>query len=297
MRGQRRDCRLHPGSETRRGVGRQPEVLAQPPGMREVVQGDERLHPPLPASVENRRVARQRPVIDLAGRRFDPRPLHTESKAVAAEGGGAIEVLLVARPEVDGHARRLHAPGPLPPHPVVGGLAGAVEAPFDLESRRGDAETKSFGEDGPRRGRRRNGARRPRPRAGGPPGAWRRLSWQPPSWWSPSWWSPSWWPPSWREQPAWWWRPVSRRMRRASSCAPRQRARSGCRRGRRRTRVSAWHGVSGPSEPVSAHRVHAPRTNSGRVDAAIVCEHASRAHGETSAFPREGARRRRGHPD
>ena len=93
--------------------------------MGEVVQRHERLHAPRPAALEDRGVALEGAVVDLARCRLDPRPLDAEAEGVAAERGGAVECSSwrfqksTARP--DGSTR----PGPLPPDPVVGGLARA----------------------------------------------------------------------------------------------------------------------------------------------------------------------------
>ena len=131
---------LDPRPVAVRSVVRQPEVLAQPGGVGEVMEGDERFETALPARPQDGGVVLQRAVVDLSLGRLDPGPLDTEANGVATQGRGAVEVLVVAVPEVHRQSRRLHPSGVLPSHPVVGGLARAVEAAFDLVPGRGHPE-------------------------------------------------------------------------------------------------------------------------------------------------------------
>lgn len=111
------------------------------------MEGDQRLETPLPARLEDRRVATEGDVVDLPRYRLDSGPFDAEAKRVAAQRRGAIEVLLVVVPEIHGQPRRLDTPRPLPTDPVVGGLARPVEAALDLEPRGGHPEAETGGED------------------------------------------------------------------------------------------------------------------------------------------------------
>src|SRR5439155_22815731 len=126
-------------------VDGEPELLAQPRRVGEVVQGHERLEAALTAGVEDRRIALEGGVVDGALGGFHARPLDRQPERVAAGGDGAIELLLVPVPEPEGVAAGLDPPGALPTAPVVRRPAGAVVAALDLEPRGGHAEAKSLG--------------------------------------------------------------------------------------------------------------------------------------------------------
>ena len=70
--------------------------------MGEVVQRDDGLQAPRRAQGEDLGVALERGVVERAGPRLEPRPLHREAEGVAADGGGAVERLLGVAPEVAG---------------------------------------------------------------------------------------------------------------------------------------------------------------------------------------------------
>ena len=133
-RGQLGGHQPHVGGEPGRRVGPEPEVLAQPVRMGEVVEGDQRGEPAVHAAVDDRPVAGQRRPVDGAARRHHPGPLDAEAEAVAPERGRPVQRLLGAVPEPDGVARRGHPSRLLPRQPVVGRLAGAVDAALDLEA-------------------------------------------------------------------------------------------------------------------------------------------------------------------
>ncbi len=138
----------HPGPrrEALRRVGLEPEVLAQPVGVGEVVQGDERLEAALVAGVDDGAVAGQRGVVELPVGGLATRPLDGEAEGVGAGGHDAVELLLVVVPEVERHARGLDVALGLPAEPVVAGLAGPVVPALDLEPGRGDTEEEVLGD-------------------------------------------------------------------------------------------------------------------------------------------------------
>ncbi len=127
-------------AETLGSVGPQPEVLAQPGRVGEVVEGDERRQLALEAGVDDGRVADERLLVRRAVLGEDPRPLDAEAEAVAPQPGGAVERLFGALPEAHTDPRGLDPPDLLPRLPVVGRLAGSVVAALDLESGGAHAE-------------------------------------------------------------------------------------------------------------------------------------------------------------
>ncbi len=137
-----------PAPEAIRGVRAQPEVVAQPVRMGEVVQRDQRLEPAFDTTRHDGLVTLQgRPVHpDRIG--DDPGPLDTQAEAVAAQFGRPVQRLLRPLPEADGVPRRLDPAHRLPAEPVVGRLARAVVATLDLEACRGHSQEEPFGESG-----------------------------------------------------------------------------------------------------------------------------------------------------
>ena len=124
-------------------VGRarpQPELLAEPERVGEVVQGDDRLEAAVDAHGEDLGVALEGGVVVGARAGLEPGPLDRQAEGVAADGGGTVEGLFGVAPEVTGQAGAGGAAGALPGGPVVVRLAVAVVAALDLVARRGHAD-------------------------------------------------------------------------------------------------------------------------------------------------------------
>ena len=144
-------------------AGAQPELLAQPPRVGEVVQRDHGRHAPCCAHGEDLGVALERGVVERPGTRLQPGPFHREPEGVAPDGRRPVQRLLGMPPEVARQARARRPARGLPAGPVVVGLAVAVEAALDLVARRGDADGEALAEQASsgRRRRRQSGGLRP----------------------------------------------------------------------------------------------------------------------------------------
>ena len=101
--------------------------------MREVVQGNERLHAPFNTGSKDRFISVERSGVDLTWFGFDARPLDPQPENVTPHRRGSVEVLLVALPEPDGATRWFNEPGALPPDPVVRRFSMAVDSALDLK--------------------------------------------------------------------------------------------------------------------------------------------------------------------
>ncbi len=119
-------------------AGAQPELLAQPPRVAEVVQRDDRLEPTVTTQGEDLGVALEGGVVELAGARLQAGPFDGEPEGIAPDGSRPVECLGRVSPEVAGDAGALGAPRELPARPVVVRLAVAVEPALDLVAGGGD---------------------------------------------------------------------------------------------------------------------------------------------------------------
>ena len=118
--------------EAVRRPGAQPELLSQPGRVGEVVQGDIGLQATRRAQLEDLDVAGQGGVVEAPRLGLQPGPFDREAKRVAADGGRPVQRLLGVGPEIARRTGALHPSRTLPGGPVVGRLAAAVVAAFDL---------------------------------------------------------------------------------------------------------------------------------------------------------------------
>jgi hypothetical protein len=133
----------HPGHVGGEALGRarhEPELLAQPPRVGEMAEGDDRREAPLVAGGQDGPVVVEGRLVDLALGRFDPGPLDRQAQGVDPERGRPVQCLVGPGPEVARHPGRRHPAHALPGGPVVGRLAERVVAPLDLVAGRGHAD-------------------------------------------------------------------------------------------------------------------------------------------------------------
>ncbi len=142
---ERVDRELGPIAEAIRRVRTEPEFLAQPRRVGEVVERHQRLEAAIDAPAGDRGVAVECATVDRSVFGNHPGPLDPHPEAVAPEYRGAVERLLGPLPEADRAAGGLDLPDLLPGEPVVGGLAGSVESTLDLEAGRRDPEEEVVG--------------------------------------------------------------------------------------------------------------------------------------------------------
>ncbi len=138
----------HPGhiaGEPLRRVALQPELLPQPVGMGEVVEGDHGLEAALVTRIEDAGVAIEGLTVEGAFLGLEPRPFDGQPERVASHPGGPIEGDLGIPPEVTGVSRRLDPTTAFPPGPIVRRFARSVEAALDLEAGRGHPEQEVVG--------------------------------------------------------------------------------------------------------------------------------------------------------
>ena len=140
------DSQLGPAPEAVSRIRPEPEVVAKPGRMGEVVEGDQRLEATVEAGPDDGGVPGQCRPVHTVGIGYHPGPLHTQPEAVAPQAGGTVERLLRPVPEADGVARGLDPTHLLPGQPVVGHLSRTVVTTLDLEPGRGHAEEEVLGE-------------------------------------------------------------------------------------------------------------------------------------------------------
>ena len=142
----REDPRHVPGEDVRR-AGPQPELLAEPRRVGEVVQGDDGLQAPVDAHGEDFGVTLEGGVVVDAGPWFEAGPLDRQAEGVAADGGGPVERVGGTAPEVTRQARAGGLAGALPGGPVVVRLAVAVVPALDLVARGRHADEEALAEE------------------------------------------------------------------------------------------------------------------------------------------------------
>ena len=143
------DGEASPPGEVPGGLRTPPQVLAEPPGVGEVVERDQRRQASVVAGPQDVAVAGDGRLVGVALLGLHPGPFDREPERVATQPGDQVEVLLVALPETDGRAGGLDPAGGLPAVPVVPGLSRTVVAALDLEAGGGHAEAEALGQHAP----------------------------------------------------------------------------------------------------------------------------------------------------
>ena len=127
-------------------AGPEPELLAQPPGVGEVVQRDDGLHASVGARREDPGVALERGRVEGIGPGLEAGPLDREPERIGAGGRGPVQCLFGMTPEVAGQTGPRRPSTVLPARPVVVGLARPVEPALNLVARRRHAGEKALPE-------------------------------------------------------------------------------------------------------------------------------------------------------
>ncbi len=140
------DHHLGPLPEPSGGVGSEPEVLAQPRRVGEVVERDQGREAAFEAPAHDVGVPGQGGSVGLPVFGEDPRPLDAQPEAVAPQAGRTVQRLLGVIPEPHGPPRGLDPTDLLPGQPVVGRFDRAVVPPLHLVPGRGHAEQEVMAE-------------------------------------------------------------------------------------------------------------------------------------------------------